>query len=110
MLDNLASVIGNNVFRCRLAITNPTLRSFMGLDEHQEAHYDVQAALTQDPVTCKQVVVVSQVDVTEIVIAKRQVQQANDLLVKQAAQLLEEKRRSDALLQRQVTSCALVDC
>ena len=102
LLDHLASVITNDVFKYRLAVTNPTLRAFMGLAKDQEAHYDVQASLTQDPITCKKVIVVSQVDVTEIVIAKRQVQEAHDLLVNQAAQLLEEKKRSDALLQRQV--------
>ena len=94
--------MANDVFKLRLAVTNPTLREFMGLYEHQEAHYDVKASLTQDPITCKKVIVVTQVDVTEIVIAKRQVQEAHDLLVNQAAQLLEEKKRSDALLQRQV--------
>ena len=100
--DDLACVAIDNDFKSRLAITNPTLRAFMGLDEHQEAHYDVQASTTQDPITCKSVIVVYLVDVTEIVIAKRQVQEAHDLLVNQAAQLLEEKKRSDALLQRQV--------
>ncbi|GAX77878.1 hypothetical protein CEUSTIGMA_g5320.t1 [Chlamydomonas eustigma] len=81
-------------FRTRVQVSNPILRQFMTLRDGVEAHHDVQVTEAKDPLTLQRVYMVSQVDVTEAVQAKRQLQAAHD-------ELAEEKGRMDALLQRQ---------
>ncbi|GAX83025.1 hypothetical protein CEUSTIGMA_g10452.t1 [Chlamydomonas eustigma] len=84
----------SGIYQDRVEIKNPILRSFMCLKEGVEVHHDVHVSITSDAVTSKVVYIISQVDVTETVLAKRQLQQAHD-------QLAEEKARMDVLLQRQ---------
>ncbi|GAX77890.1 hypothetical protein CEUSTIGMA_g5332.t1 [Chlamydomonas eustigma] len=60
----------SGIFRTRLEISNPVLRFYMCLGEGVEAHHDVQVTRTQDPVTMDKIYIVSQLDVTEAVVAK----------------------------------------
>ena len=55
----------------------------MGLKEGEEAFHDVQMSLTQDPATLEEVYVISQIDVTAAVLAKRQLQAANSKLAEE---------------------------
>ncbi|GAX83029.1 hypothetical protein CEUSTIGMA_g10456.t1 [Chlamydomonas eustigma] len=94
-IKDLDQVMGRGgSYIIRVEVCNPLLRGFMRLKAGQEVHHDVQITASQDPVMMKKIYIVSQVDVTETVLAKRQLQQAHD-------QLAEEKARMDVLLQRQ---------
>ncbi|GAX77879.1 hypothetical protein CEUSTIGMA_g5321.t1 [Chlamydomonas eustigma] len=94
MIKQLKNMGSRQVFRTRLGITNPILRSFMGLEAGREAHHDVQITMNEDPVNCQKTYIVAQMDVTETVLAKHELQIAHD-------QLAEERDRMDTLLQRQ---------
>ncbi|GAX78317.1 hypothetical protein CEUSTIGMA_g5759.t1 [Chlamydomonas eustigma] len=89
------------IFRHQLEITHQYLRSLMLLsDQSEEIHHDVQICLSKDPVTLQQVYTIAQIDVTAAVLAQKQVQRANGLLVM-------EKQRSLAVVQRQYE---LIEC
>ncbi|GAX83628.1 hypothetical protein CEUSTIGMA_g11052.t1 [Chlamydomonas eustigma] len=90
-----ASISKGVTFRCRVEIKNTKLRKCMGLgSSFEEVHHDVQISLSRDPITLKQVLTVSQIDVSETVKAQKQLEEAH-------AQLAEEKSRMDSLLKRQ---------
>lgn len=61
--------------------------------------------VTKDPVSQDKVYIVSQMDVTEISVAERQLQKANEDLRRTLELLAREKERTDTLLRRQVSQC-----
>ena len=70
-------------------MVHPKLHNLMGLKEGEEAHHDVEATMSRDPVTLVQCITVSQTDVTDAVLAQRQLLLAH-------AELAEEKVRGAA--------------
>ncbi|KAG1655488.1 hypothetical protein FOA52_008959, partial [Chlamydomonas sp. UWO 241] len=81
-------------FECRLSITHPLLRACMGLHNDQESYHDLQVSLTKDPVNLQPLYIISQMEVTDHVIAQRALQAAN-------IQLHEQQEQKQALLVRQ---------
>ena len=90
-----AEVQSGGAFRTQIEVVDPTLRMLMGLKEGEEAFHDIQMSLTKDPVTLQPVFILSTIDVTPAVLAKRELQEAH-------GRLAEEKLRTEALLHRQV--------
>ncbi|GAX74261.1 hypothetical protein CEUSTIGMA_g1710.t1 [Chlamydomonas eustigma] len=94
VLETLDQRVKQGIFRRRVELSNPILRSIMRLPEGQEAHHDVQVTETVEPITFQPVYIISQIDVTEVVVSERNRQRAHD-------ELAAEKLRMDVLLQRQ---------
>jgi hypothetical protein len=59
-----------STFECRLHITHPPLRACMGLHGSQESYHDLQVSLTKDPANLQPLYIISQMDVTEHVVAQ----------------------------------------
>ncbi|GAX73536.1 hypothetical protein CEUSTIGMA_g987.t1 [Chlamydomonas eustigma] len=83
-----------DTFKKRVEITHPILRKCMGLKAGDNAFHKAHATLSRDPITLQRVFIISQVDITETVSAKQQLQKAHAILA-------EEKKRMDALVKRQ---------
>ncbi|GAX78093.1 hypothetical protein CEUSTIGMA_g5535.t1 [Chlamydomonas eustigma] len=95
-------------FYCQLEISHPVLRSWIGLQEWQQAHHRVFITLSQDPVTLQEVYTVSQVDVTDMVIAQQETHKALAELNEERQRLAQEKEHVEGLLQRQYELIACI--
>ncbi len=67
--ERMKAVVQNGVFRARTEIIDARLRAFMCLREGVEAHYEVQATTTIDPVSFRVTYIISQVREASIMIS-----------------------------------------
>lgn len=86
-LQRLKSTIVTGLFYARIQIKSRKLRSWMLLDPDAESYHDLHIASTVEPVTFKKTYIISQTDVTDTVMAQKE--------------LSEERERMRAVLQRQ---------
>ena len=93
-LKNLSSTSLQGHFTVRLETTSKILRSLCILEEGEESHHDTKISMARDPITLESIFIISQIDVTAIVKAQREVVEANEKLAK-------ERERMQALLERQ---------
>ena len=89
-----ASQVSGTLFSTRIEIKSRRLRSWMQLAEDEAAFHDVHAMVLRDPITLEPVYILTNIDVTDTVLAQKAVLKANE-------ELADEKVRMDALLRRQ---------
>lgn len=94
LLQRLRSLHLSELFCSRIEIVSTRIKDWMRLEAGQESHQDIQVTGAVDPVTLERILIISQLDVTDIVLAQKEVMKANH-------ELALEKERMQALLQRQ---------
>jgi hypothetical protein len=63
-------------YSSRIKLVHPKLLSWMGLVQDAEIYHDVQISSSTDPITLQGVYTISQIDVTDAVLAQHEVQAA----------------------------------
>ncbi|KAG1669861.1 hypothetical protein FOA52_012449 [Chlamydomonas sp. UWO 241] len=94
-LEALSTTLtSGSTFACRLCITHPLLRACMRLQDNEQSYHDLQVSLTKDPVNLQPLYIISQMEVTEHVLAQHALVAAN-------VELQEQQTLKAALVARQ---------